>query len=464
MLAFLAVAPSAHAQPWLERSASLVIDADTGSVLHADQAGELRHPASLTKMMTLYLTFEAIEAGRLQPNDALVVSANAASQPPSRLGLTPGSRIQARQAVLGLITKSANDAAVVLAEALGGSEENFARSMTQRARSFGMQDTVFQNASGLPDREQVTTARDLAILALRLLRDFPQEYVLFSTETFAFRGRVHGNHNRLLHSYEGTDGIKTGYIRDSGFNLVASVRREGRRLIGVVLGGESGSERDQRMMELLDQGFARIGVSEIRTARAPEPQGGLRLPSLVGSAQAATNADGPGGRNLGVGDRTEPRSRGPRNWRVQLGAFASSAAAQREAQAGSARFGGSPDVDPVRSRGKVLHRASLQGMTAAEAYAACAERARRRLDCTASGPAGLAQPTAARALAPPNVRVATTGAQGRAAAPAPTRRTAQRGQPSRRPAVVTPAAQRSPMLDPIANRGQPASAKAKVQR
>lgn len=443
----------ALAQPWVEKSASLVIDADRGTVLHADRAGELRHPASLTKMMTLYLAFEAIEEGRLSANQALPVSSYAASRPPSRLGLTTGSRIQARQAVLGLITKSANDASVVLAEALGGSEYNFARLMTARARAMGMEDTVFTNASGLPDREQVTTARDLAILAIRLQRDFPEHYQLFATESFAFRGRMHGNHNRLLANYDGTDGIKTGYIRDSGFNLVASARRDGRRLIGVVLGGDTGAERDQKMIALLDDAFVRIGVGEVRTASAqPLPSGALRIPSLVGTAQAAARAPGALARGVqsDIGDRAEATARGPQSWRVQLGAFSQRTAAVREAELGSDRFGGTAQVVPTTLRGRRLHRAVLTNLTASEAHAVCAERKRRRLDCTASGPQAA---TRSASIAPARPGAAAPQRRPAAATAKPAARNAAPAQ--RRPSAATPAASRPAVARPASSSQTP---------
>ena len=259
--ALLLAAVSALWLPGLASAASysaLVVDARTGRTLYQENARELRHPASLTKMMTLYLVFDAFERGRLSPYQRLWVSDRAAAQPPTKLGLKPGQTITAREAIYGLVTKSANDAAVVIAEALGNTEPQFAMMMTSQARLLGMNQTAFYNASGLHDSRQVTTAWDMYQLAIALQRDFPQHYYYFSTPNFYFNNRMHANHNKLLKNYYGVDGIKTGYTRASGFNLVASATRNGQRIIGVVLGGSSASSRDANMRDMLDQGFATL--------------------------------------------------------------------------------------------------------------------------------------------------------------------------------------------------------------
>ncbi len=256
--AVLAAILGLAAGPARAKSESIVIDAHSGQVLYSFNADETRFPASLTKVMTLYLTFEALRDNYLKPNEKLAVSRRAARQQPSRLGLRKGQEITVSQAVMALITKSANDAAVVLAEKLGGSEEEFARLMTKKARAMGMRNTVFRNASGLHDPHQTTTARDMARLAMALIADFPVEYRKFATMEFRFRGRRYKNHNPLLGVYEGADGMKTGYIRQSGFNLMSSAGRNGRRLIGIVLGATSPDMREWRMKALLDYGFARL--------------------------------------------------------------------------------------------------------------------------------------------------------------------------------------------------------------
>ena len=235
--------------------ASIVIDAQTGHVLHEVNPDTRNHPASLTKMMTLYMVFDALRQGKLSLNSHLPVSKYAASMVPTKLGLKPGGQIQVKHAILALVTKSANDAAVVLAEALGGTESGFADKMTARARRLGMDRTRFRNASGLTHSSQLSTARDMATLALALIRDFPREYRYFSTREFSYRGHRYTNHNKLLDAYRGTDGIKTGYTRAAGYNLVASARRDGRRLVAVVFGGKSSRARNQDVMALLDRGF-----------------------------------------------------------------------------------------------------------------------------------------------------------------------------------------------------------------
>jgi D-alanyl-D-alanine carboxypeptidase len=255
------------------RYASLVMDMDTGRVLHAANADTRNYPASLTKMMTLYMAFDALEEGRLSLKQRLPVSRRAAGMPPSKLGLKVGQRITVENVIKALVTKSANDAAVVIAEALGGTEYQFALKMTRRARALGMERTTFRNASGLPNRGQLSTARDMARLGEALITDFPQFYDYFSTERFSYNERTYGNHNNLLGNYRGTDGIKTGYIRASGFNLVASVKRDGRRLIAVVFGGRSARSRDRHMVTLLDKGFRKLRALEsIKIVGPPSPK------------------------------------------------------------------------------------------------------------------------------------------------------------------------------------------------
>ena len=257
-----------------ERYASLVVDAESGRVLAENNADHTLHPASLTKIMTLYMTFEAVKRGALDLKQLLPVSAHAAAMTPTELGLRSGDKITTEQAILGLVTKSANDAAVVLAEAMGGTETEFAKKMTERAFDLGMTQSNFANASGLPNPHQVSSARDMAMLALAMMRDHPTEYRYFSTLSFSYRGRVFPNHNRLLTLYKGTDGIKTGFIRDSGYNLVASAVRDGKRVIGVVFGGSTGRARDAHMVTLLDDGFRSLAKPTPKPSEdklAPKP-------------------------------------------------------------------------------------------------------------------------------------------------------------------------------------------------
>jgi D-alanyl-D-alanine carboxypeptidase len=235
--------------------ASIVVDGNSGAVLQAASADALRHPASLTKVMTLYLLFERLESGRLKLDSTLRVSEHAADQAPTKLGLKPGQTISVEDAIKGIVTKSANDAAVAVAENLGGDEDGFATLMTQKAHALGMAHTTYVNASGLPDDDQVTTARDQAILGRAIQERFPHYYRYFSTESFVYHGEAMRNHNHLLGAVEGVDGIKTGFTRASGFNLLTSLHRDGRYLVAVVMGGPSASERDERMRELIRAHF-----------------------------------------------------------------------------------------------------------------------------------------------------------------------------------------------------------------
>lgn len=247
-------ASSAWAQAkdtWFSGFSTIVVDAKTGEVIDASAADELRHPASLAKVMTLYLLFAELEAGRLKLKSRIRVSSDAAKQPPSKLGLKAGQSIEVEDAILALVTRSANDVAVAIAEAVAGDEDSFARLMTQRARALGMTRTVFRNASGLPDPDQVTTAREMALLGLAIQDRFPKYYPYFATKTFHWRGVAIGNHNRLLGSVEGVDGIKTGYTRASGFNLISNVKRGPRHIVAVVLGGKTGAARDAHMRNMI---------------------------------------------------------------------------------------------------------------------------------------------------------------------------------------------------------------------
>ncbi len=241
---------------WALTKASIVICAETGVVHHENNADTLTPPASLTKMMTLYLTFKALRDKRLKYDQAIPVSKHASVQAPCKLWLKPGSTITVKQAILGVVTKSANDAAVVLAETLGKTESNFANIMTQQARKLGMSKTVFKNVSGLPHKQQLTTAREMAILSRALYKHFPEFFPLFNTLKFAYKGQVYKNHNHLLGKVPGVDGIKTGFTNASGFNLSATMIRDNRRIIAVVLGGESSKARDKKTAHLLEKTHA----------------------------------------------------------------------------------------------------------------------------------------------------------------------------------------------------------------
>jgi D-alanyl-D-alanine carboxypeptidase len=282
---------------------SIIVDGNSGATLTATSPDGLRHPASLTKMMTLYLLFERLDSGKMKLDTEMSVSEHASEQDPTKLGLRPGQTIRVEDAIKGLITRSANDAAVVIAEAIGGSEESFARMMTRRAHALGMSRTIYRNASGLPDDEQVTTARDQSILGRALQDRFPRYYRYFSTTAFNFRGHTITGHNHLLGSVEGVDGIKTGYTRASGFNLVTSMHRGNRFLIGVVMGGRSGGSRDAIMRNLLaenlDKAATRRTVAAITergsSDQAPDvaDQGGVDVASAAPESPTPAPAPAP---------------------------------------------------------------------------------------------------------------------------------------------------------------------------
>jgi D-alanyl-D-alanine carboxypeptidase len=374
-----AVLPTAaRAQIGSDRYSSIVVDASTGNVLEAANPDAPRHPASLAKLMTLYMAFEALRDRRITSDELVPISARAAAMEPSKLGLQPGTRLTVEEAILGLVTKSANDAAAALGELLGGSEDRFAQMMTLRARALGMSHTTFTNASGLPDPDEWTSARDLAILARRMLADFPGFYPYFSTRSFTFQHRVIWNHDRMLQSYPGADGMKTGYTEASGHNLVTSAVHSGVRLIGVVLGAASNPERDAHMAMLLNQGFDEMDVPpERRTAVAS------RLPSLVSTAHAATLPEQPAPPAMRQrAAAPAPSAPAPSAWAIQVGSFASEKAARDAAQnARRVADGGEPRVEPTSQHGKPAWRAQVTGLSASEAQNACSTLARHKAAC-----------------------------------------------------------------------------------
>jgi D-alanyl-D-alanine carboxypeptidase len=285
-LGLWAAAPAALAD---DRYAAFVIDPATNEILHNDMADEARFPASLTKMMTLFMLFEAIDRGEIRMDSAIVASRNAAAQPPSRLGVRRGDSLTAEEAIYALVTRSANDVAVMVAERLGGSESRFAAAMTARARAIGMSSTRFMNASGLPDSQQRTTARDMATLSAALMRDYPHYYRYFSAQGFSWRAGYSRNHNSLLGSVTGVDGLKTGYTRASGFNLASSAERNGQRVIVVVMGGSSAAARDAQVAYLLEAAFERLD-SRVRNREAAPIATYVGLPAGRVTVQFGANA------------------------------------------------------------------------------------------------------------------------------------------------------------------------------
>ena len=250
------------------KKAAIVIDFDTKEVLFEVNANTKNYPASLTKIMTLYILFDQINKGFFTNETKLKVSKIASSRSPSKLYLEPGSYIKVEDAIMALIIKSANDVATVVAENISGTEKEFAKLMTKHARNLGMANTTFKNASGLPNRAQLTTARDISILSHALISNFPEEYKLFSKQKFTYNGKTYKTHNKLMLSYEGADGIKTGYIRASGFQLAFSAVRNNKRLVGVIFGGDTGKQRDRSLKIIMDKEFAELGIKSAKEKKS----------------------------------------------------------------------------------------------------------------------------------------------------------------------------------------------------
>jgi len=297
---------SAPAPPY----AAIVLDANSGRVLHADKADELRHPASLTKIMTLYLLFERLDAGKIRLDSQLPVSEHASIQAPTKLGLKPGQSLEVEDAIRGMVTKSANDAAVAVAEALGGGEREFADIMTAKAHALGMSRTIYHNASGLPNDEQVTTARDQALLGRAIAERFPRYYQYFATPSFTYHGQT--MRNQLLGHVEGMDGIKTGYTQASGFNLVASVRRDNRHIVSVVMGGTSAGSRDAHMRSLIEEYIVAAAPQKtmIAAVAGTKADAARKEETRTGRARIAAdpNASGPGAADTRPSPNPPPRA------------------------------------------------------------------------------------------------------------------------------------------------------------
>lgn len=407
-------------------SAQLLLDARTGEVLASENPDSLNHPASLTKMMTLYMTFDAIRRGELSWDSKVPFSKYAASRPPTKLRVKAGDAVTVKEAVLGMIVQSANDAAAAMAEKLGGTESEFAAMMTAKARSLGMSKTTFVNASGLPDDRQITTARDMSTLGIALLRDFPQEYKLFNTKSFAFRGRTINGHNNLMYRYKGMDGIKTGYTNASGFNLVSAVKDGDRRVIGVVMGGRSAASRDKVMEKLIAGNIAkasrgskllasnstRVGMDLARLGDdvpVPAPRQDA-VAAVIGLANASPVAASMLGTayakpvEMAAADVSSdvpaltPEAEIPfaapkaeiqkvGGWQIQIAAAASAKAAMDLLADAKAKIGGPLNdrdtyTEAVTRDGSTFYRARFTGFASkTEARSACDQLVKNRYDC-----------------------------------------------------------------------------------
>lgn len=360
-----------------------MVEAKSGRILHSTNAQTKNYPASLTKIMTLFMTFEALKSGKLKLRQKLPVSRVAEGRSPSKLGLRRGQKITVDSAIKALVTKSANDVATVLAEALGGTERKFAVMMTKRARALGMKDTTFKNASGLPNRGQLSTARDMAILARAVLYGHPKMYHHFSRKSFTYQGRTYKSHNRLMSRYKGMDGIKTGYIRASGFNLVASARRDGKRVIAVVFGGKTSKTRDRQVARLLDKGFASLQTVVASSGKHKNlPASNVRQKyRAVGKVKNTARA---GARPPVV----NPASGQIRSWAIQVGAYnrygPAHLAVTRAARAVPSLLGNKFRIVRHQSktrRGLQIYKARLLVPSESKARNSCRALKRRNIDC-----------------------------------------------------------------------------------
>lgn len=422
LLAAVLGAPLAHAAPY----AAIVMDMRDGRVMHSRSADRRQHPASLTKMMTLYLTFEALEQGRVGLDQRVRVSAHAARQPASKLYLKRGQRVTIRHLIRATAIKSANDAAMVLAEAIGGSQAGFAKMMTTKARQLGMTKTTFRNPHGLTSSGHLSTARDMAVLARRLYFDFPQYYNVFGRKTAAAAGKTVRTTNRLLHSYRGAEGMKTGYTRAAGYNLVAIAKRGPKRVIAIVMGGRSGRTRNRRVAELLDMGFQRAHthVAEIRPRDAitlvaaiehtplPRARPGTNAVGLAAVAQAlaarpavasavAASAYAPlysmrpPGRPGRRATRLAAAPAGPAakpGWAVQLGIFDDRAQAVESVASVTLSdvttlAAAESEIKEVKGAGgRMIYEVRFTGLAARDASRACNALISRGRDCIALAP------------------------------------------------------------------------------
>lgn len=367
--------------------ASIVVDADSGAVLHESNADASRYPASLTKMMTLYLLFEALEQRKMTLDTRMKVSAHAASMPSTNIHLRTGDSISVREAIPALIVRSANDVAAVVAEALGGSETQFGNMMTDKARKLGMHSTTFRNASGLPNSAQKTTARDMVKLSTRLIKDFPKYYHYFSTQSFSYKGVTYNSHNRMVRNTPGVDGLKTGFIRASGFNVATSAKRGNRRVIAVVMGGHTAAARDQHMAQLLERSFNQMGrTSQIAQANKDNRQTKANAVTAVSNTSTrkinnevvVAHATSRAKTEVSTPKATNPNSNG---WAVQIGSYQSFDRAHANAQAALRWASGEVTVTEVGVSNRTFYRARLSGMQEKQARNACQNLVRQGMEC-----------------------------------------------------------------------------------
>lgn len=388
VLLLLPLVSTVQANP---RYASIVIDVDTGKVLHESNADASRYPASLTKMMTLYMLFEAIEQRKMTLDTSMRVSAYAASKPSTNINLRSGEAISVREAIPALIVRSANDVAAVVAEALGDSEANFGRMMTDKARKLGMRSTTFRNASGLPNNEQKTTARDMATLSTRLMKDFPRYYHYFSTQSFSYKGTTYNSHNRMVRNTHGVDGLKTGFIQASGFNVATSAKRGNRRVVAVVMGGQTAASRDQHMAQLLDRSFNQSASTQLASANTRvvpvvAQKTSITTPPVPRSVPLLKQTPDPIAMQQTVQPKLSVNEQrvvvvDNNSWEVQIGSYLVHERAQAQAQAATRWIPGAVVITEVEISNRKLYRARLVGLQENQARTACQHLTRQGMEC-----------------------------------------------------------------------------------
>lgn len=367
----------AMSKPGFATISSIAIDAKTGNVISSSDADSLRYPASLTKLMTLYITFDALEKGLIRMEDKLPVSKHAAGMAPSKLGVRAGEKIRVKDAVMALVVKSANDCAVVLAEGLGYSEANFAKTMTKVARELGMKNTTFKNASGLPNKQQKTTARDMAILGAAMYHHFPKYYKLFATRTYTYKNQKLYTHNHLLKNFQGADGMKTGFTNASGYNIVTSAKRDGNRVIAVTMGHNTARVRDQKVAQLMNQGLKKLAMD----TKVSDSNLYAAIEEPIATTQIAEN-EVTEPQQLASAETSNPAN----NWAVQLGAFSNYAKARNYALAikreVSKKTKNNPiDIEPYQNGSAVIYRSKIIGFAKNEAATFCKKLKQSNKSC-----------------------------------------------------------------------------------
>ena len=379
-------------------TSSIIIDAENGEILSSSAPDTLRYPASLTKVMTLYITFDALNKGIIKMSDNLNVSRHSANMAPSRLGLRPGQKIKVETCVKALIVKSANDCASVLAENLGYSEENFAKTMTKVARELGMENTTFKNANGLPNKAQKTTARDMALLAAAMYHHFPQYYKLFSMKSFQYNGQTIYTHNHLLKTFAGADGMKTGFTNAAGYNIITSAKRDGHRVIAVTMGHNTAKERDRHVSKMMDKGLKKLALNDkFQNANMYASLDSKKIHNKTEEAKVAQNNSQQENKSWKLKEQAtdatdeivtadNKEAEKINQWGIQIGAFSNYSKARSYAlkikKEAHRKLAGKPiDIEPVANGSAIIYRSKIIGLAKSDADKACKSLKRNNKSC-----------------------------------------------------------------------------------